>query len=252
MTSGQGESRLNLAAAQSGPEPYLVLTWVGSLLGFIVWLRQSMDTTDLAVMVATYICCIPLILPQTTSAFVARLGGPVCGVICGMQVIDMVFDICIVKGTVLTAGGEEFTARKIAFLYYHCVLNSSHVNAVLLCIIVASLLGSMVGVGRSDPAARRHWMLLGVLMTIGTGGYLATVVPRYLVIRGSTNFDPRYFDNWEVVIMARLVLYGSILAAFPSMFKLQTHGVEHTNKEASSRDDWRQYASFFTKAAKVA
>eukprot|EP00971_Amphidinium_carterae_P272522 5409298-Amphidinium_carterae.1 len=30
------------------------------------------------------------------------------GVICGMQVIDMVFDICIVKGTVLTAGGTLF------------------------------------------------------------------------------------------------------------------------------------------------
>mmetsp|Transcript_24305 Transcript_24305/g.44620 ORF Transcript_24305/g.44620 Transcript_24305/m.44620 type:complete len:239 (-) Transcript_24305:187-903(-) len=220
------ESRLNLAAPQSGPEPYLLLTWVGSLLGFLIWLNASMDVTDLAVMVATYICCFPLILPRTTSSFVARLGGPVCGLICGMQVIDMVFDICIVKGTVLSAGGEEFTARKIAYLYYHCVLNASHVNAVLLFIIVASLLGSLVGVGRSDPMARRHWMLLGVLMTIGTGGYLVSVVPRYLLIRESTVFDPRFFDNWEVVIMARLVLYGSILAAFPSMFKLQTLGVE--------------------------
>eukprot|EP00403_Amphidinium_massartii_P016195 CAMPEP_0178410890 /NCGR_PEP_ID=MMETSP0689_2-20121128/21216_1 /TAXON_ID=160604 /ORGANISM="Amphidinium massartii, Strain CS-259" /LENGTH=249 /DNA_ID=CAMNT_0020032087 /DNA_START=12 /DNA_END=761 /DNA_ORIENTATION=+ len=232
MKETSESTSLHLASPQSGPEPYLILAWVGSLLGFIMWLRASMDVIDLAVMVATYVFCLPLISPSTTSSFVARLGGPVCGLICGMQVIDMVFDICIVKGTVLQDGGEEFTARKIAYLYYHCVLNASHVNAVLLFIIVASFLGSLVGVGRSAPHTRHHWMLLGILMTVGTGGYLVNVVPRYLVIREAAAFDPHFFDNWEVVIAARLVLYGSILSAFPSMFKLQTLGVSDGTESA--------------------
>ena len=66
-------------------------------------------------------------------------------------------------------------------------------------------------------------------MFFGNGGYLGCVVPRYLAIRSSKAFDPALFADWEVVIVARLVLYASIILSLPVLFKLQ--GMRDENKD---------------------
>jgi len=203
------------------PELHLIVAWVGSLLGFLYWLQPVMDLVDLAVVLGIYLICLPIIHPSSTPRLMACLGGPICGFIGGMQLIDLCFDLCILRDRSISDGFDDFQARRVAFLYYHTVITAPHVNGVLLCIIVTAFLGSMVGLGRSSPALLRHWLMLGAAMFVGTGGYLTCVVPRYLVIRMAKAFEPSLFDGWEMVLAARLVLYISLILAMPFMFALQ-------------------------------
>lgn len=203
------------------PELHLLLIWAGSALGLLVWLWRIMSAVDLAVFVAVYVLCLPIIFPCTTPRLLACLGGTICGLVAGIQLIDLVFDIAILNDRQISDGSNTFQARQLAFLYYHTVVNASHVNAVLLGMILISFLGAFVGLRRCSPQLRQRWLVLGAWMFAGTGGYLVLVVPKYLVIRNAAAFDASFFDGWHWVILARLVLYASLLGSLPYMFTLQ-------------------------------
>jgi len=180
-----------------------------------------MDFIDYLVMVGMHFICLPMVCRDMTPRLIACMGGPLCGLIAGMQLIDMCFDMLIVYDLPLSDGIDVFKPRRAAFLYYHTMLNGRHVNAALLGIILVSFLGSIVGLERSSPEMRRQFCLLGALMSVGTGGYLACAVTRYTAIRFATVYDERLFDGWEMVVAARMVLFVSITIAQPFLFGIQ-------------------------------
>lgn len=173
-------------------------------------------------MIGMHILCLPIISQRMTPRFLACLGGPILGLIAGMQLMDMCFDLIIVFKGEVSDGIDRFPATKVAYMYYHTVLNAPGVNAVLIWIILVSFLGSIVGLGRSTPHMRRQWYIIGTCMAVGTSGYLVYVVPLYMRIRFSTMYDPALFDGWNVVLVARMVLYAGGVAAMPALFGLQT------------------------------
>merc|ERR1712083_100876 len=73
--------------------------------------------------------------------------------------------------------------------------------------------GAVVGLTRSPAAARRRWMRLVAVMCAGNGGYVFTVVPRYVAIRTSSEFDEGLFDGWHAVVLARGFLFLALGAA---------------------------------------
>lgn len=204
------------------PEPHLVLAWFCSFAGFVIWLHAEMSVVDFAVLVGCHVCCLPLLSRSVTPQTIAWLGGPICGTIIGLQVLDLCFDLLILR----SRGGPEdaaLEAGKLAFQYYHLVLNAGHVNAVLMCIIVAAGLGSLVGFSRSSPDLRRTWLTLGLCMVLGTGGYLVCVVTRYLKIRSAESFAMDLFDGWEMVLAARITLFICVMVTLPFVLSIGKH-----------------------------
>mmetsp|Transcript_9933 Transcript_9933/g.22305 ORF Transcript_9933/g.22305 Transcript_9933/m.22305 type:complete len:245 (-) Transcript_9933:15-749(-) len=209
------------AGSTRWPEPHLCLICVASYAALIAWLWSEMSRWDFGVFSGVYILCFPVLFSSTTPRLLACLGGPICGLVAGMQLIDLVFDLCILQDQPLTDGVETFEARRLAFVYYRAVLRATHVNAVLLAIILICFLGSIVGMQRTSPALRWRWVMLGACMSVGTSGYLGVVVTRYLAIRSAPTFDTSLFDGWERVLVARMVLYASLGGSLPVMFELQ-------------------------------
>mmetsp|Transcript_56183 Transcript_56183/g.147738 ORF Transcript_56183/g.147738 Transcript_56183/m.147738 type:complete len:260 (-) Transcript_56183:52-831(-) len=219
------------------PEPHLLFAWLGCLAGFLWWLQEDILTrTDLAVVVAVHVVCLPVISSSTTPRILSCLGGPIMGLVAGMQLIDMCFDLMILRDVPIPDGPDVLQARRMAYFYYHTVISAAHVNAVLLGVILVSFLGALAGFERASSEVRQSWTHLGVLMFAGTGGYLGCVVPRYLGIRSSKAFDPMLFADWEVVVAARLVLYASIILSLPILFRLQ--GLRDERIEMPSMADY--------------
>lgn len=217
------------------PEWYLILAWAGSLAGFMIWLQDELTAQDLVVFAVVYLLCLPLISRRTTPGLLAWIGGPICGLISGMQLIDLVFDLCIIRDVSISDGVSVFEGRRVAFLYYRTVLTSCHVNTALLGIIVVSFLGSFIGLGRSSPRVRKQWLTLGACMFVGTGGYLFSVVTRYTHIRTAAVYDASLFDSWHMVLVARMQLYASLLVSLPFLFKMSTM--------PSDEQEWAELAS---------
>jgi len=194
---------------------------MASFVGWGIWLCNDMGLLDGLIFSGINVLCLPIIFPQTTPRFLACLGGVILGLIAGMQLVDLCFDIVIIRDHAFFDGVSLIPARKVAYIYYHTVLNAPHVNAVLLGIIVVSFLGSFVGLGRSDPKTRAVWIFIGCLMAVGVSAYLLCVVTRYLGIRSSKIYDPLLFEGWGYVMASRLVLYATMCLAFPPLFSLQ-------------------------------
>jgi len=199
-----------------------MIAWFCSLFGMLIWLHAEMSATDSALLVGGHVCCLPLLSQSVTPQVVTWLAGPVYGTIVGLQVLDCCFDLLILR----SRGGPDnaaLEAAKLAFQYYHLVLNAAHVNAVLLCIILVASLGSLVGFSRSSPALRHKWLMLGLCMVIGTGGYLVCVVTRYLKIRSAKDFSMELFEGWEVVFAARINLFICVAVSWPLLFIIAKH-----------------------------
>jgi len=212
----------------------LVVAWVGSYLAFMVWLHSEMSQLDFATFTGVYIVCLPLISQRRTPAFMAWIGGPVYGLITGLQLIDLVFDLVILRNVTLSDGMSVFDGKRVAYLYYHTMLNASHVNGVLLAVILVCSFGSCIGLGRSLPQARKQWLIVGACVAVGTSGYLVSVVTRYLRIRSAAAFDASLFDGWEMVLVARLQLYASLLVSMPFLFRISTQLHQDQDQDARS------------------
>jgi len=204
------------------PEPHLVLAWFCSFFGFPIWLHGVMGIADYAVLLCSHVMCLPLLSRSVTPQTITWLAGPIYGIIVGLQVLDLCFDLLILR----TRSGPPdvaLEAGKLAFQYYNLVLNAMHVNAVLMCVILVASLGSLVGFSRSSSEVRRTWLMMGVCMVIGTGGYLVCVVSRYLKIRVAKEFSMDMFEGWEVVFAARINLFVCVMVSLPLLFKIAKH-----------------------------
>lgn len=193
------------------PELSLMMTWLAFLLLFF-FILEFKTHTDFLVYIVVHVLCLPIISRKTTPRLLACLGASVCGMIFGMQLIDLVFDLAIVDGR-----------KEIAYWYYNEVVFAPHINAVVMSVILITNLGAQAGLIRTTslPQLRKIWISVGAKTTIGAGVYLVFVVPRYIRIRASSGYVPELFDGWHPVIYSRVVLFASIVAIMPELFDLQ-------------------------------
>lgn len=150
------------------------------------------------------------------------------GCIIGLQAIDMCFDLAIINGSHVSDGSIALEARRVAYFYYHTMLNASHVNGLLLAMVLCSCLGPTLGMVRGTHEVQRRFILLSILSGIGSGSYMAVVMPRYLVIRNSTaGYRSELFDGWEKVLAARMVLYTTTVLSLHPLYALQALAEVH-------------------------
>jgi hypothetical protein len=152
------------------------------------------------------------------------------GCIIGMQAIDMCFDLAIINNSNVSDGSIALEARRVAYFYYHRVLNASHVNGLLLAMVLCSCLGPTLGMVRGTPEVQRRFIYLAILSSIGSGSYMAVVMPRYLVIRAA-DYRPELFDGWEKVLAARMMLYTSTILSLRPLHALQALAAEVRDEE---------------------
>ncbi|CAE8600523.1 unnamed protein product [Polarella glacialis] len=216
------QERAGLNTRSTGlPDLRLLLAWVASLLGFGLWFWTTMDSVDRAVLFIGHVVILPIFSERATPRLMACMGSPIVGTISGMQLIDVVFDLAIVNERTISDGVESFDPRRVAYLYYHTVVTAPHVNGILLCMVLISIFGSIIGFGRSTPEIVQCWKKIGAVMSVSMSSYLGVVVPRYLHIRDATVYDVSLFENWTHVVAVRMFLFASLLSILPLMFELQ-------------------------------
>jgi hypothetical protein len=192
------------------------------LVAYLYWFQEVRGVVDHAVFLVVSLCVLPLLSRGTTISFLGSLGSTIMGCIIGLQAIDMCFDLAIINKSHVSDGSVTLEARRVAYFYYHRVLNASHVNGLLLAMVLCSCLGPTLGLVRGTPEVQRRFILLAILSGIGSGSYLAVVMPRYLVIRNSTaGYHPDLFDGWEKVLAARMVLYTTTVLSLHPLYALQ-------------------------------
>jgi len=209
MTHALNIDRKSVVRKPLLPELQLVLAWVTSLLAFSGWSHFWMQLRggETKILIAAHFLTLPIIDRRANPVVVGAVGCVVLGMATGFQVIDLCFDLLILADQPLDVGAGFVSGREAAWLYYHTMLNSWHVNLALAIFLFVCQFGALAGFARSSPNALRWWRGLVVTMIIGNGGYLAAVVPRYCNVRFSPTFDRSFFDGWSAVLAARLWLF---------------------------------------------
>lgn len=217
------------------PEWYFVAMWLVSLAAFLIGLQiavPNVSVQDSYLVAAVHMVCLPLISRRMTPARGLPLGLVVIGLAIGFTLIDLCFDLLIVWDRSVSDGTSLISGRKIAWFYYNTMLNAGHVNFALGIFLLVAQFGAVTGVLRTtSPRLRSKWVGLVGMMIVGNGGYLVTVVPRYLVIRASTTFEEEWFDGWVAVIWARMGLLATLGASVVMICSL----LEDMRSEMGSR-----------------
>lgn len=203
------------------------LAWAASLCAISGWLHfcLGVGTVDLAVTFVAHLTVLPMLTARFDKRLLPSLGCSLCGVCVGFNLVDMCFDLLIVRdaavpdGTGL-GGSGSLTARHVAWLYYHTMLNSSHINFTLLVYVLVSSIGSMMGLMDGSAAVRKLWLAMCAVAAVGNTFYILYVVPRYVSIRASTAFVRADFDDWGGVLLARIFLVLALLACIHLSFLL--------------------------------
>lgn len=189
--------------------------WTSSLIAFVVGTRllcqSSMD--DCLVLALAHCICLPLIHRNTPLALIPPLGCAVVGMAIGFQLVDLGFDMLIIWGRSVHDGLDALSGRRVAWLYYNTMLNAQSVNLGIAVFLLVGQFGAVVGLSRSLARARRQWRRLVFTMIAGNGGYMISVVPRYVAIWQSAAFDEGFFDGWRFVVLARVYLFVALGAA---------------------------------------
>jgi hypothetical protein len=201
--------------------PKLLTAWAAMLAGFITWQvlyvqSQLMDTLMLSTgaLLSLGVLSVGHSRPETLPA----IGLVFMGVVVGMLVIDAGFDIVVLSDqTFKLDGGAPVEARRVAFSYYHTMLNSPVVNAALYLSLSTMAVGAWVGLEHAYSSAgnadlQRDWFYIVLYAMVGHAAYLFGVVSNYLEIRGARAYRREYFDGWGVVLAVRLFLIANICA----------------------------------------
>ena len=212
------------------PLPLLV-AWATTVGGTVAWQAFYIQSSwrDTLVLVASSFLSLPILtighaLPQC----LPLIGCVLMGLVVGMLTIDSCFDLLVLTEASVQVGGDAYSGRMVAFLYYNAILNSPLVNGMLFAVMLTMALGAGVGFAHarvSRSAAReRAWCHLVGLAILGHAGYIFCVIPRYLALRSAKTFIGADFDRWWLVLSARLVLAASSMAAALICMQLTTYG----------------------------
>jgi len=190
------------------PHPGLLTAWLGSGTALLAWqyLSLGVGAVDMGVSLAAYTVCLPLVDRRLNPRLLPPLGCAFMGLAIGLLLIDLCFDVLILSDVSVRVEDQVISGRKVAWLYYHTMLNKAHVNFALAVFMVLSFLGAMVGLGQSDSRGRSYWQWLVISSIVGNSSYLMVVVPRYLSLRHNTVFSESDFDDWGRVVAARAAL----------------------------------------------
>eukprot|EP00440_Ansanella_granifera_P037300 gb/GFBE01040470.1/.p1 GENE.gb/GFBE01040470.1/~~gb/GFBE01040470.1/.p1 ORF type:complete len:245 (+),score=20.63 gb/GFBE01040470.1/:1-735(+) len=206
------------------PEPHIVLAWTWSMAAISAWQIWYLHcgAIDVGVTVAVHVLCLPLIGQQRSPRLLAALFSICSGILCGFQVIDMCFDLVLLS--------KQHDVGRLVWHYYNTMLNSSHMNAVLLAAMVITTMGVLVGLARDHSRVRHGWYGMVFSNVAGFGCYWALVIPRYLCIRASTEYEPQFFENWSTVLICRLWMFVCLaIAMLSSLYVLVADPGEESN-----------------------
>lgn len=203
------------------------LAWIASLCAILGWLHFCLGVgpVDLVVTVVAHIAVLPMLSKGFDARLLPSFASALCGMCVGFNLVDMCFDMLIVKDEAVSdgtgrSGLGSLTARHVAWFYYHTMLNSSHINFTLLVYVLVSSIGSMMGLMDGSAAERKLWQKMCCVAAVGNTFYILYVVPRYVSIRASTAFVRADFDNWNGVLFARVFLVGALAACIHLSFLL--------------------------------
>jgi len=220
------------------PELHLVAAWLFSAFGFAAWFHFGLPTSalDMLIILGSHVVILPILSRNSNPVVLLALGFLVFGIVIGLQLVDLCFDILIVWDHKLDLGGGQgaISGRMSAWVYYHTMLNAKHVNLALALFLLVGMSTTLVGITRSAHAIRWKWYCLIVITFSSNAWYFVAVVPRYAAIRASVAFDDRFFDGWWTVFVTRLVFYVAIAAGTIIMCSLvlETHRAhQETNND---------------------
>lgn len=133
--------------------------------------------------------------------------------------IDACFDSVVLSGEAPSLNlRSELTAREVAWVYYHAMLNTRLVNATVTWCCTYLVLAALALALRSKPHHRARWRMLVPMALVGVGAYAFVIVPRYHQLRVATSLDPAFFDDWEPVAIARIGIVAAIFVGFRIAF----------------------------------
>ena len=202
-------------------------TTVGGTVAWQAFYIQS-SWRDTHVLVASSFLSLPILTIGHGTPSARLIGCVLMGLVVGMLTIDSCFDLLVLTEASVQVGGDAYSGRMVAFLYYNAILNSPLVNGMLFSVMLTMALGAGVGFAHarvSRSAAReRAWCHLVGLAILGHAGYIFCVIPRYLALRSAKTFIGADFDRWWLVLSARLVLAASSMAAALICMQLTTYG----------------------------
>merc|ERR1740130_633866 len=140
------------------------------------------------------------------------IGLALMGVCVGLMLVDMAFDLVIIREGSVRLGPTTVTpGRLVAHHYYHSMLNATHINMAMWTAMLVLVLAAARGL----EAAR------GTSQSSSTNCvYMYCVIPRYLAIRDAQAYDASAFDRWGEVLAARAVLLASICYAAAQCMRL--------------------------------
>ena len=193
-----------------------VALWCASLAATVAWQRGvgGGRVADTACAALAHCAALPVILATVRRPrLLPLLGCSVMGMCIGLTLVDVAFDVQL-----LGHGSGDPAPQRQAWAYYHTLLNAPHINGALLFFLLLMSFGAWIGAedalsGAGDADARRTWRILGGLACTNILLYVLLVIPRYMRIRAAAAFEPAAFARWGEVLVARVVLLASMLAA---------------------------------------
>ncbi|KAJ1639127.1 hypothetical protein T492DRAFT_939026 [Pavlovales sp. CCMP2436] len=197
---------------------HVASSWVASLSAIAYWQYAILrvDAVDLCVTLAAHLIVLPMLGRRFDARLLPSFGCALCGMCVGFSFIDTCFDLLIVADKTIADGtGPDgkgtIAARHAAYIYYHTMLNASHINFALLVYVLVSSLGTMMGLSDSSREVKRLWLIMCAVAAAGNSFYVSYVVPRYVRIRAATRYEPSDFDEWDGVLYARFGLVVALL-----------------------------------------
>ena len=224
-------------AALLGSE--MVLRSMGIL--FLLALVKEFEGGALEALGATliFLCLLKLLsFPHYATVILIVFFG---GIMLGLMLIDAAFDIIVLTGMLpLTVAGTQLSAREVAWIYYRTMLNSHAVNTTA-AFCISCIVPAIPAFGfRSEPQQGARFRTLALLSLVNIGAYVFVIVPRYYHLRRESTFDPTLFNQWEVVVAARLVCLLTICISLPIIFSIMHEHVTSPpapQKRVSTRHD---------------
>ena len=209
-----------------------VVVWLTSLLFTVGWQRQfaGARSVDTICACAAHLVALPVILfCVQTPKLLPLIGCSMLGCCLGICVVDVVFDMQVLDADESLDG---FSPKRMAWGYYHSVLNSSLINGIMLFFLLLMAFGAWIGIEdaliTASKEVRRLWVMLVILCSAGVPLYLCLVVPRYMSIRFATAYDPQALQRWFEVLAARIVLMVSMAAGCALCMRLSLQQRHHT------------------------
>lgn len=166
---------------------------------------------------------LPLLDTRSPTVAIMMVGYISSSIIMGLEAMDLAFDLVIVRNYApalgITVGGSEIHPLQVAWIYYHTMLTTVHINVVVTFCVACLALGATALAARAKPEDYPRWKVVASLAVGGSACYVCGILPRYAPLIKESTFNANYFSRWHWVLIARVftiicVMVGQFVA-FP-------------------------------------